>query len=374
MKPAIAATTDPATPPSPADAHRFVRFFLAVSLAMLGAVAALNYVVNPEGLYPTRVVPPILWGSRPFKVPLLAHAAPQPQALILGSSRVMALPPADFTGATGLPTFNFGVETAKPEDYEVCLRYALQHLHLPLKLLVIGVDVEALHNHEAPHPYLQQPTELGRLMPGQPRFWQWRMFTRLLSRDATVLSLTSLQHVWSGERLDGLTYDADGLAHFHALERKRQASADNLEMEIAANLGRFRPRYDLYDGISADRMAALNRTLTIAAAHHIRVVLFLTPAHPDLVRGLEPHGYRARQVEVKAALRALSQQWQVPFLDLSDPDSFKGDLAGFYDGVHYDPAFAHALAQAVIREGHLSDTPRQPIVNTNKGEAAHALQ
>jgi len=61
------------------------RFGLVVLLALV-AIGTLNYLVNPEGLYQTHLVPQILWSARPQKAALLKAARPVPQAVILGSS------------------------------------------------------------------------------------------------------------------------------------------------------------------------------------------------------------------------------------------------------------------------------------------------
>ena len=356
--------------------RRFVLVFLVVTFAVLATIGALNYVVNPEGTYSTRMFPPILWGARPEKANLLPLAQPPPQALILGSSRVMNLPPSAVQRVTGLVTFNAGVNSAKPEDYFVMLRYAVEKARLAPRLVIIGVDVEGFHDHEPWHLYLAEPTLLGSLMPRSERFWRWRSFTRLFTHFETGLSLTSLWKIASGHTTRTQRLDPDGLTHFDDLEKTRNSGTSTQAQTIQATVQRFIPRYDEYTGVSAERIGYLNDTLAYAHDHHIQVITFLTPTHPEVAAGLAQHGYFARQREVVATMRAASQKWGVPFYDLSDPDSFGGKLTDFYDGVHYDEFFAQALAegltQRILRDMPLTfgSTPS----NTAQPRDPHAVQ
>ena len=179
------------------------RFFLRLLwTAVLGlfSIAVLNLVVNPDGIFPLHIMPQLSWGGRPLKAEMLKKVASPPQALILGSSRVMALPPAEVERATGLRTFNAGVEVAKAEDFYVMLRYAIEATHLRPKLLLLGCDVEAFHNQEPPHYYLQQPSLLATFLnQGVPPDWRWQQFTRLLSHQQAEFSLLSLYRMVRGD-------------------------------------------------------------------------------------------------------------------------------------------------------------------------------
>ena len=336
-----------------------MRWFLLVSMGTLAAIGLLNYLVNPEGIYSTRLVPPLLWGSRPNKAQLLLQATPAPQALILGSSRVMNLAPSDFQRATGLVTFNAAVDSAKPEDYYVLLRFAVQRAHLAPRLLFLGVDVESFHDHEPVHYYLQQPTLLGSLMLTQNHFWQWKSFTRLFTQFETGLSLTSLQKIISGHTQLAEPVDADGFTHFNDKEALRRAGQVSQQQLIQKTIERFAPRYDDYTGLSQDRLDYLDQTLRYAHDHNILVVLFLTPSHPAVVQGLIQHGYLARKQQVLDTLQKMGERWGCAFWDMSDPESFGGNPDSFYDGVHYDATLAHSLAATLT--AHLTPEVRRAV-------------
>src|SRR5205814_5789343 len=105
----------------------------------------------------------------------LSRAGAKPEALLLGSSRLMTIAPSEVEKRTGLRTFNAAVNAAYTEDFYVLLRYAMERAGARPKLVLIGLDVEALHNHEPENEYLLQPNALGAyLQKGESRGGAWR--------------------------------------------------------------------------------------------------------------------------------------------------------------------------------------------------------
>jgi hypothetical protein len=329
--------------------RRFVSRFLTAAVLALVAIGTLNYLVNPEGLYGTHLVPQILWSARPQKAALLEAARPVPEALILGSSRVMNIPPKEVEHITGLVTFNAGVDSAKTEDFYILLRYAVENLHLKPRLLIVGCDVEALHNHEPPHYYLQKPSALAAfLWQGQARSWRWKRFTNLLSYPEAQVSLLALYKYLRGETEALTETDPDGYSHFNDWLQKKANGQFNLNAEIYSTVERFAPRYDNFTGLSAERLDYFEATLRYARDHNIDVVVFMTPTHSAVEAGLAPHGYGARKHDVVSALQRLCTAWNVPFYDLSAAASFGGDPDRFYDGVHYDSSFTSLILSRIL--------------------------
>jgi hypothetical protein len=327
----------------------FLSRFLGTVILGLFGIGALNYCVNPEGLYDTRLVPQILWGARPQKAAMLKSVQPPPEALIMGSSRVMNILPAEVRSATGLPTFNAGVDSAKAEDFYILLRYAMEEAHLRPKLLILGCDVEAFHNHEPVHYYLQQPSLLASfLWRDESQHWRWHTFTKLLSHQQTELSVESLYKSLLGTARPFSHAEPDGHVVDDEWERERAAGQQDLQREIRSTIERFGPRYDTYTALSQERMAYLDATLRYAHDHGVQVIMFLTPTHPAVVEGLRQHGYEERKQQVTAALQRIASAWNVPLYDFGSPESFGGDPSHFYDGVHYDESFASGLIAKML--------------------------
>ncbi len=327
----------------------FVRPFLLIVVVALLGIASLNYCVNPEGLYDTQLVPQILWGVRPQKLVMLKSLEPKPEALIFGSSRVMNLWPAQVQAATGLRTFNAGVDSGKAEDYYILLRYAVEQAHIQPRLLIIGCDVEAFHDHEPVHYFLQQPSFLSSfLWRSQSQDWRWRNFTELLSHQQTELAVESLYKSARGNNHAFSHLEEDGHVRFDTWEHQRAENRQDLPGEIKATINRFTPRYEAYTGLSQERLAYLDATLRYAHDHGMQAIVFLPPAHPALEEALRAHGYDNRKREVTAALQRITATWDVPFYDFTSPASFGGELSHFYDGVHYDDTFSPLLVSKMF--------------------------
>jgi len=141
-------------PPAPEVWNRFVRWFLLLLALQLGVVATMNYLVNPRGMHSTTLLRPVVANVRAEKAYLLKHMQPKPQALILGSSRVMKIAPATVERLTRLRTFSAGNLTAYTEDHYVTLRYAVEQAGAQPRLVLLGLELEALHDHEPMNEFL----------------------------------------------------------------------------------------------------------------------------------------------------------------------------------------------------------------------------
>src|SRR5262245_27383806 len=75
-----------------AEARPALKGFLAALLGMCALIGGVNYLVNPLGYYPLRLLPSLRWSSRAAKLELIC--AVKPKVLVLGSSRTMRLVPA----------------------------------------------------------------------------------------------------------------------------------------------------------------------------------------------------------------------------------------------------------------------------------------
>ncbi|MDP9268386.1 MAG: DUF1574 family protein [Acidobacteriota bacterium] len=368
--PAIAAEG----PASQAAAwRRFVRRFLGLLFALLAAIGLLNYLVNPEGIYSAHLLPPVTWNTRAAKAELLAAAAlssqtnPQtrPEALILGSSRLMTIAPAEVERVTGLRTFNAAVNAAYSEDFYVLLRYAVERAGVRPQLVLIGLDAEAFHDHEPENEYLMQPNALGGyLQKGEARGAAWRRFTNLFTVYQTKLSFLSLYDRMGGKKVNAVEFAADGSIKEDPWLRQRAAGNYDLQAKIEGTAAEYIPRYQSYTGVARDRLDYFAATLRYAREQGARVIVFATPVHPELERALAPFGYPQRKREAYAAAQQVAQRESAEFVDLSRPESFGGAAEHFYDGVHVDAYNAERLVVFLAKV---------PLANQT-GPSTHAVQ
>ena len=333
-------------PPHPPEVWtRFVLLFLLLLVLQLGAVTGMNYLVNPRGMYATTLLRPVVANVRAEKAYLLMHMQPKPQALILGSSRVMKIAPATVERLTGLRTFNAGNLTAYTEDHYVTLRYAMEQAGAKPRLLLLGLELEALHDHEPMNEFLLEVNPVSAfLQKGENRQGHWKRLVKLLSWNESELSLRSLRHRAAGsqEAEPALRIEPDGRLVYVQLEKDLARGTLNLETLVQQSSVMAMRRYQNYRSLSADRLDYLRATLRYAKERNLRVIVFLTPVHHAVREALKP--YAAKDAEFAEAMRQAAERWGAEFHDLRDVESFGGRPEGFYDGTHVDDDNADRLA------------------------------
>lgn len=349
------------TAPEEGAWRRFVRRFLALLLGLLAFLGLLNFLVNPEGIYSTHLLPPVTLNTRPGKAKLLAEMDPKPEALILGSSRSMKIDPADVERRTGLRAFNASVNAAFAEDYYVMLRYAVETAGMQPKLVIIGADVENFHDHSPPNDYLLHANSLGRFLNANQADSAWHRFTTLFTVLETKLSILSIQEAITGEARGEGTFEANGYLKNDFWKALKEQGKLDVKSRFEQRAAQYQTRYASYVAPSKERLDYFTKLLAYCRERHIPVIVFLTPMHPDLKARLRVYGYDQRRDEAAAALQKICAQEGVRFYDLSLPESFGGDLNSFYDGIHMDEHNSGLITEKVL-------------ANPARGKETHAVQ
>ncbi len=342
---------DQVQPHPPESWTRFVRVFLLLLALQLATVAGMNYLVNPRGMYATALLRPVVANVRAEKAYLLQHMQPKPQALILGSSRVMKIAPATVERLTGLRTFNAGNLTAYTEDHYVTLRYAVEQAGAQPRLLLLGLELESLHDHEPMNEFLLEVNPISAfLQKGETRYGYWKRVVNLLSWNESKLSLRSLRHwtVGSQSAEPALRIDPDGRLVYVQLEKDLARGTLNLETLVQQSSVAAIRRYETYRTLSADRLDYLHQTLRYARERNMRAVVFLTPIHHAVRADLK--SFAAKDAEFVAAIRDAAARWGAEFHDLRNVESFGGRPDGFYDGTHIDDGNADRLAAFLLKQ------------------------
>ena len=118
----------------------FVAAVLVSAFLLAMFEAGFNYFIDPYGIYGVNRLIPGLREKRFTKTALLKQAMPKPELLILGSSRVRSMDPAYALSLFKVPAYNFGVDGANPSDWYAAARYAVDGLHDPIHIIILGVD------------------------------------------------------------------------------------------------------------------------------------------------------------------------------------------------------------------------------------------
>jgi hypothetical protein len=330
------------------------RFLLAVGTIVLFFAGAAHFV-DPRGDFGGRRFLRVTMDSRMEKMRLFeAYAASgKVGGLILGSSRSMKIDPKELERRLGARFFNFSVDSARAEDYLAIYRWARRYGNF--RYLIVGLDVEALHDDDLPDPRLQQNHELvaelgngthdstlpGRLL-GRLRKYP-DMFTAAYVADMTRSVARYLRP--GVHKALATEFASDGLLHYLRLERDRAAGTFDLDRQISDSLPEYVNRFRDMRGLSARRRDHLEQLIREARSDGATVKVWLTTLHPLTARYLDQRtGYAAMLSRTRTYLAGLRERYRVDVYDYSEPQRFGGSLTAWYDGAHFDKANASLIA------------------------------
>jgi len=325
---------------------RSARWLLArVSLAaalVLFLVATLNYLVNPLGIYSTRLFEPLVLHSRTEKMRLYRAAQPPPEIVVLGSSSSFTMSPVYIRERTGRPAFNASLHGGVPEDYLAFLRYMTSLDKLP-KILIVPMSVELVRPnlpsgfepHNPLKPYLER--ESRDLLEGA----RW-----LLTLEQTRASLRLLAAERKGRPPSHYRFDADGWGHF-------VESSAPLEKIVDAYMATKEWGPDLFGFRELDpaQISYFRQFLTLARRLDVKVIVYVPPLYPRAVAFYEREtNLPALRTQLIERLRA----WQAEGLiaavyDFTRVEAYGGDAAEFHDLAHPTAAASRRMLDLMLQ-------------------------
>jgi hypothetical protein len=327
------------------------------ALTPLIAGVILNLLVNPFRLYWSELFDPATANTRLAKYEMITELPTPPRSLIIGSSHVMTMEPAEIDGLLGDgPCFNFGMPSAMAEDYLAALRLVVEDAGAPLEHVILGLDFPALHPR-LPLMYEGRyfPQFRRYVPPGMrgPPLWLDRL-TMLISAEQTEESLNVLrrrvQHRLSAPNVE---LNPDGSAVLVMREQAIRAGRFDLDRVLSRRLRHF-DSYSLHLATftepSAERLDCIRQVLDYCYERGIDVHAYLTPLHPrqwELLGTLPQAGVLD---ECTAELEALFSGNGEEFRDYSHIASFGGDPALFYDEQHVMPENQRRIAELLLGE------------------------
>lgn len=326
-----------------------VRHFLLGLASLCAAIASLNYLVNPMGLYSTHIVPTSLWNARQQKAQLIK--ATYCQAIVLGSSHAMKLSPSFVQQLTGLKTFNAAVDMATVEDEFVILRDSVEGNNWPVRLAFIAVDPETFNPNAPIDPALESDPELSRfsMASHSAASQRWQKMTTLLSIEQTSFSLQTLLWLFRGAPRDH-HFDSDGYLHYDLMEHSRNSGTFRLTTTINSSEKRLAKRYHNFTRLSDRRKAMFLEMLEYCSAHNITAKILVMPLHPLARASLSSTRYDQLLNDTISFARNAAAQEGAAFYDMSDLRNFQGSSDAFYDGEHIDERNARLIVAATLRK------------------------
>ena len=317
---------------------QFVNRFLVISIVVFASISAFNFIVNPYAQYPSRFVEPLVQTSRATKVEYLSGYAEAPQGLLLGSSRVLKYEPQYLAKKFQVRSFfNAGVNYAKPEDHLAMLRFYRDRFGKMPGTVVIGLDVHGFNDSLTTDARLLNNRNLVQqisdVVPFKDRF---QGVKELVSWKQTTSSLSAIRKsIRAKEESPHEWFQPDGLIVYDKREREIAEGSYDFESAIDYSKREYKQLYSGYQKLSRRRIACFQKTVETCREAGTRVVVLLTPMHPELVDYLaESTTYFDRRAELVELLQDQSGQGEFAFLDLSDLDKFGGSPERFVDGIH----------------------------------------
>jgi hypothetical protein len=332
---------------------KFLRWFLLSAALGIALLLALFMVVNPRGEFPGARFPQPQPNFRAIKLATLdqyalAHHA---DGVILGSSRAAKLDPEDLRRRYGLEFFNMSVLGADAEDYLATWRLFVRREGVP-RMLLIGLDVDAFAKGGRSVQFSHNLTFLSAFNGTTPTPIKRVRHTARVMMEA--VNLDYLHDVglglWGAVRRpeQKFGFRPDGVLMYPRSDRLRAAGELDLPRVVTACVANF---MDKSLAVDPARFAALKRVLQEARAGHTRVIIWLTPFHPELAAALAQDSlHRNLLASFRELAHGLESQYGVEVHDLSNMNSFDGDPADWYDCVHFGRENARRIEAALARK------------------------
>ena len=347
---------------------KFLALFLVTLLGLAALYAGLIRLIDPRGEFGSGLMPVVELDARAEKMRLFREylTAAEPEGLILGSSRAMKMCPRTLELETGHRFFNFAVDNARAEDYLAIYRWARAQ-GMRVKVLVIGLDVEALHNDDKPEPGLVRSDALMQALgEGElpesgllARFRGWPL-VRTLKKYKSSFTIEYVSDAARSVRfslrpqarpLPLMEFEPDGYLRYRRWERQRAAGRFRFDQDLERCLTKYLTRFDNMTELSGRRRAYVRQLVDEARSDGVRVLVWITSLHPLTERYLEAHtGYATLLAATRDYERALATADGVATYDFSRPESFDGTESGWYDCAHIDETNADRVAVALARE------------------------
>jgi hypothetical protein len=346
---------DSVDPVSVRGNRKFLWIALSIIVMGLATTSALALVVDPLHIFGTGRIESILTGERDEKPIAFLNRKPAPQAVILGSSRVMKVRPSCLTDLTGLPAYNFGLSNSAIEDMVAVMGFVRGEAHAPVQLLVIGLDVEQFDDGIPIDPRLLSADHLRPYVVGANRR-TWSTVTQALFgwQGFRYAAISLRFHFFPNAKPKPKSHDeADGLVRYDVWDEEISKGTFNPRNNLASTLPRFSTSIAArgFGQLSASRLAMFRSFVAQEHSRGTEIHVVIPPIHRDL-SAARRGPIDQRTAELDASLRAMAREGLFEYFSISSPSSFNGDPDGYYDGMHLNEQNTDRMLLAVFHRQH----------------------
>jgi hypothetical protein len=187
---------------------RFVAAAIASCFGVLGAIFALNLIVDPYALAGTHITPSAVESDRAAKLTLVERLKVPPGILILGSSRSRQAEPSVLKQLTGRTGFNAGVTSGSAADAYVFTRYTAARFPKAQRRYVWFVDAGIATN--GINPQLAADSRAKKYLLGDGGGFGLKDVGTYISTQASRASLRVLDKCVVHKCQAPIRYQADG--------------------------------------------------------------------------------------------------------------------------------------------------------------------
>jgi hypothetical protein len=338
--------THPHAPPeaSSGDAP-FLRVFLSAFLLLTILVATFTALVDPLGRFGTGLLPPVVTSDRDQKARLYLARRPQPELVVLGSSRSKTIAPACLSHLSGQSAFNFAVNGAGSEDLVAILRFILAQRDESVRTLLVGLDPEMLQPSGGVHRALEGSRALGPYAPDGTRGHRPPLAADLLGWQAVSSAVRSVMARHRPAETPEFVLEADGLERYARIEDAIRAGRFDQSARVRGSIPGALSRYEAFPSLDSARVAWLGEFLAEARRSSVVVRAFIPPVHPEFARHAEHTAWRDRTNETVNLLTGLERDGLLRYVEIR---GLTADTTGFVDAVHFLAPVAARLAGALM--------------------------
>jgi hypothetical protein len=301
------------------------------ALACAGLLALVIVPASAVGLRRGGETAPLY--DRTLKCDRLERLSQPPGLVVLGGSRAQRFEPSQLERLTGLQTFNFAVQNARPEDAYAITRYLFWRAP-DVKLRCIWALQVTTFGDTPLHPGLLAEERLTQFLPDD-------LVEQQRAADAQV---AAHEVSWSDE------YSARGALFRNGYDRT-EARGIGFDAVMQAYLGRMLPKAAAPSPHEQRRSKRyFERTLRVFNLHGVEPVLVIMPYHPDALTAFRAVGWQAKLDALYAYLWSLQGRYAFRVLDYTEITSFGGTAAGFYDGAHVKRENVRRIVTQIIAD------------------------
>ena len=319
----------------------FLVVTVVAALVVMAAVGTLTTLADPYGLIGTKLLPTVTTSDRTIKADAIESLKEPPQLITLGSSRSMRWMPERFAKATGLRTFNAGVNgIGGTADAWAMVNFIHDRFPDSKPYYFWLLDVESfvpfeIQGRTANEPRLAQYVEGSGTVRKTPSV----ILRSVWDNRASVFSITSAKdsvRVLMNRKKVKRIYD----------EYRSRFKSDGSMADRPLTKGEWKKRWpksvkrytdlytDAYFSLDPTAKKYFEDTLAFMNEHGSKPLIVLTPINPKLRPYVDPLGWPERHQQVLDYLESLKAKYDFDFIDITDITTWGGDPEGFYDGVH----------------------------------------